>query len=156
MPSERNPLDLPELRSLIFEYLSDSDLAACARVCGAWEEQATDLLWSEVYFPYCFINLFNIDDRKRLERYGNKVETLNWLEEDMKEAQRLPDQALELLSSIPFRRLVRIEIQSISRSHLIIDPALRHMQIYHLRGLSIHGNPLESTVILSTLLVSNI
>ncbi|KAF9179813.1 hypothetical protein BGZ50_006668 [Haplosporangium sp. Z 11] len=50
------PLDLPEVRMLIFQKLSNQDLYSCLRVSKSWYTSALPLVWSHVII---------IDDRER-------------------------------------------------------------------------------------------
>ncbi|KAG0044634.1 hypothetical protein BGZ83_010149 [Gryganskiella cystojenkinii] len=43
-----SPLDLPEVRSLIAEYLTQSDHARCAQVCWDWYQTFHILVWDEI------------------------------------------------------------------------------------------------------------
>ncbi|KAK3810278.1 MAG: hypothetical protein J3Q66DRAFT_65056 [Benniella sp.] len=41
-----NPLDIPEIRSMVGQYLRRSDLARCLRVCKSWHASFVSLVWS--------------------------------------------------------------------------------------------------------------
>ncbi|CAE6525914.1 unnamed protein product [Rhizoctonia solani] len=41
-------LDIPELLLAVLGHLNQSSLVTCARVCRAWREPATELLWAQV------------------------------------------------------------------------------------------------------------
>ncbi|KAG8732910.1 hypothetical protein FRC11_010167 [Ceratobasidium sp. 423] len=41
-------LDIPELLLAVLGHLNQNSLAKCARVCRAWREPATELLWAQV------------------------------------------------------------------------------------------------------------
>jgi hypothetical protein len=40
--------NIAELRQLIFSFVGTRDLAACAKVCRAWTEDASDGVWAEL------------------------------------------------------------------------------------------------------------
>ncbi|KAK3810286.1 MAG: hypothetical protein J3Q66DRAFT_405045 [Benniella sp.] len=41
-----NPLDIPEIRSMVGQYLGRSNLARCLRVCKSWHASFVPLVWS--------------------------------------------------------------------------------------------------------------
>ncbi|KAK3810289.1 MAG: hypothetical protein J3Q66DRAFT_352699, partial [Benniella sp.] len=41
-----NPLNIPEIRSMVGQYLNKSDLARCLRVCKSWHTSFVPLVWS--------------------------------------------------------------------------------------------------------------
>ncbi|KAF9348422.1 hypothetical protein BGX34_002495 [Mortierella sp. NVP85] len=41
-----NPLDIPEIRSMVGQYLGRSNLARCLRVCKSWHASFMPLVWS--------------------------------------------------------------------------------------------------------------
>ena len=44
-----NPLDLPEVRSMVGQYLRQPDLARCSRVCRSWHASFVPLVWSTAF-----------------------------------------------------------------------------------------------------------
>ncbi|KAK3810287.1 MAG: hypothetical protein J3Q66DRAFT_352697 [Benniella sp.] len=44
-----NPLELPEIRSAVGQYLSRPDLARCLRVCKSWHASFVPLVWSTAH-----------------------------------------------------------------------------------------------------------
>ncbi|KAI8348069.1 hypothetical protein B0O80DRAFT_463627 [Mortierella sp. GBAus27b] len=43
-----NPLDIPEIRTLIVQFLTSTDLVCCLQVCKAWYEAYLPHVWSTV------------------------------------------------------------------------------------------------------------
>ncbi|KAI8349990.1 hypothetical protein B0O80DRAFT_531434 [Mortierella sp. GBAus27b] len=51
---EPSPMDLPELRHYLAEYLTASELAAATRVCKSWHRSFTPFLYREIHLRHNF------------------------------------------------------------------------------------------------------
>ncbi|KAF9111593.1 hypothetical protein BGX27_004683 [Mortierella sp. AM989] len=77
--SYRCPLQLPELRSRIGQFLSRNDLVACSQVCKDWTNDFSYLLWHTIDFD---VHMRFIENSHHgITRHGHRIRVVQNLQE---------------------------------------------------------------------------
>ncbi|KAG0210564.1 hypothetical protein BGX28_009200 [Mortierella sp. GBA30] len=76
MDKPTSPLDIPEIRALIGQYIPRHDLTNCIRVCKTWNESYVHLIWRDLEFKKTY-NPWPEPQLEAVQRHSHHVQKLD-------------------------------------------------------------------------------
>ncbi|KAK3810296.1 MAG: hypothetical protein J3Q66DRAFT_391411 [Benniella sp.] len=124
-----NPLDIPEIRSMVGQYLGRSDLVRCLRVCKSWHALFVPLVWSTITVGP---EIYSWDDQPPLDAFIRHSHHLKVLSLDIDAHHEYRSTSCPNLLRLRVNAIRKIESEGIDIIPVQIAPyeKLRYLNIY--------------------------